>query len=464
MYSINDYMHYQKPIIYTQKYPIKNIYYREGDLDNVMNQFEVPIESRNKNNFRPIYKMNSQNYLKEERIKIIQNNDNNYISNMPTNSRRNINFKNRILSENLLQPIPSITQANKYYYNDKVIVHKRSVNKNNYNNNSIHFIKSVSKNKKNENIIQGYNNRKIIYINNNKYNKNQNNKNYSNNDNMITNNINNYNIIKIEKKFVNKKGENLGFYDYSNDKKNINITNDRDNKPKFIQINNNSKYNYNTNINNINDNKNYVIEKYYKDNEIPNKNARYIEKENQENIVKKENQEKKGIKVTKENVINEKELTISIEDIKSSQISQKYDIQQLIKEKENLEKKLNEIINENNQLKKINLETEKLIKKNKNLSEKLIETEDKIKKLQIENNNYINEINNNNNIRIMTEKEITNINKRLRITYLKYLLEKKIIGEKMILKKYLLLFKEIAYQIRKIQNNDKNYKNLVNVI
>ena len=123
---------------------------------------------------------------------------------------------------------------------------------------------------------------------------------------MITNNINNYNIIKIEKKFVNKKGENLGIYDYSNDNKNINITNDRDNKSKFIQINNNSKYNYNNNINNINDNKNYVIEKYYKDNEIPNKNARYIGKENQENIVKKENQEKKGIKVTKENVINEK--------------------------------------------------------------------------------------------------------------------------------------------------------------
>ena len=196
MYLLNDYGQYEK---ISKKYPIRNINYSETEtkVNNPKENFIMPIQTRNVRHFRPIFKMNSQNYIKEEKLlmnEIAENNS--YI--IPVNRGRN-NLRNRLFCNCSIMPIPTLTQ-NKFHYNNRVIILKRSINNIlNYNNNSIHFIKSTSKNKINENKIESYNNKRIVFL----TNKNSKNKNVSRN-NMVTNNINNYNIIKIEKKFVNK--------------------------------------------------------------------------------------------------------------------------------------------------------------------------------------------------------------------------------------------------------------------
>ena len=121
-------------------------------------------------------------------------------------------------------------------------------------------------------------------------------------------------------------------------------------------------------------------------------------------------------------------------------------------------------MNENKILKNINLSNEDLIIKNKALKEKLNQTENKVKQLQIENANYINEIDFNKNDKIKIDMEINDINKKLKITYLKYLLEKKIIKQKKILKIYFKKYNEILNQIKRNNIDDKQYKNLVDVL
>ena len=60
--------------------------------------------------------------------------------------------------------------------------------------------------------------------------------------------------------------------------------------------------------------------------------------------------------------------------------------------------------------------------------------------------------------------EINDINKKLKITYLKYLFEKKIIKEKKILKEYFKKYNEIINKIKRMSIDDKQYKNFVNVL
>ena len=140
---------------------------------------------------------------------------------------------------------------------------------------------------------------------------------------MVTNNINNYNIIKIEKKFVNKNNNNPNneaIKKYSDVNKNTNSKSINDDKKannvKVIKINKNSK---------ISNNRNYYYEKFITEKDIPNPNAYYnIQKETNSyskkvisNINNKEEKIKKLIEKTKEDLI-------------SSRDSLKADIQQLI--------------------------------------------------------------------------------------------------------------------------------------
>ena len=128
MYPESNYVQYQKEIIYPENFQNPNHYYTTTNLTEISNEYQIPVISRNDNNFLPKYKINSENYFKTEN-EISDNSMNSYeipINRIKYNRRdiKRINYKYQI------NPSPNLTQTNSYYYNNKVIVHKRSVNKN----------------------------------------------------------------------------------------------------------------------------------------------------------------------------------------------------------------------------------------------------------------------------------------------------------------------------------------------
>ena len=352
MYPVNtNFQREEEEYFYPKKYQKNNYYLIEKE--NYFNEYQKPAQRGN----RPIFKINSQNSLNTERILINNNNiDYNNTSNfIPINRERSKKSKNRIFCNCPIESVPTLTKTNRYYYNNRVIVHKRS--KNNfscYNNNSIHFIKVTSKSKDR---IENYNNKKIIFINN----KNKNQKVSKQDNNMLTNNINNYHFIKIGKNYANRNKEQNQFEKIyvkeqyqSNYNKDINIDINNNNRNKDDIYIDNSK---NKKIEKIPKNKhniNSTFEKSAKEIEIQNNSNNFNYFENINNEYSNDN-----IPNNYSNFKEEKDIKINTNEEDFNNIrSSKLILEELIIEKENLEKKLNEIINENKLLKKINLNNE----------------------------------------------------------------------------------------------------------
>ena len=134
-------------------------------------------------------------------------------------------------------------------------------------------------------------------------------------------------------------------------------------------------------------------------------------------------------------------------------------VEKLIKEKEDLEKRLNQIMEENNMLKKINLSNKELLSKNIELTEKFDKTNEKTKKLEVENEKYLNEFTKTKDKYSKIENEVADVNMKLKITYLKFLLDKKIKKRKQILYKYFKKYKELSLKMKLIEEKNKNIKN-----
>ena len=453
MYTKSNYVQNIKEISFTNEYPKPNHFYSRTNITDFPNQYKIPIISRNDINYTQIYNMNSENYLSTPKLQ----EDNSFSLYMTPKNRNNANNRNIqiILYDYETQPCPTLTRINKYCYNNKVIVHKRSTNKN-YNNNSIHFIKSVSKKKNEKENIENYN-KKVIYINNKKiptvYPKN-----YSNNSKNIINDINNYNLIRFDKNTKDRRKRNNICCNCDNSYTRDNINN-KININNYIYPNNAKVTPKNNKSNYIND-KNYIIIKP-KDNQ---NNINYINNNNYN--IPKRIIPNKPIQNNAQNTQEISNNTIINEINKKEEDNKKQLIEQLINEKKGLEKKLNEIIKENKLLKKNSLNNEDLMNKNKLLSEKLSKTENMVKQLQIENENYINEIDNHKNKENQNDIEINNINNKLKITYLKYLIEKKMIKEKKNLKSIFMRYKENSSNLKQNENeNDgKNYKKFLEVV
>ena len=146
-------------------------------------------------------------------------------------------------------------------------------------------------------------------------------------------------------------------------------------------------------------------------------------------------------------------------------------VEKLLKEKEDLEKRLNDIIKENSMLKQMNLNNKELLIKNLALNEKLEKNQKKTKELEIENKKYINEFSKTKDKYSKKEEEIADVNMKLKITYLKFILEKKEMKIKNIMKKNLKKFKEISQKIKfleelqnqkqlRVQDNINKQKNM----
>ena len=126
-------------------------------------------------------------------------------------------------------------------------------------------------------------------------------------------------------------------------------------------------------------------------------------------------------------------------------------VEELIKEKEDLQKLLDDVMKENNRLKKINLTNKDLLNKNIALTQKLDKTEQKTKQLQIQNEQYLSEFSKTKDKYSKIENEVNDVNKKLKTTYLKFLIEKKQAKLKQILNKYFKRFKENVQRISKLE-------------
>ena len=134
-------------------------------------------------------------------------------------------------------------------------------------------------------------------------------------------------------------------------------------------------------------------------------------------------------------------------------------IEKLLKEKEDLEKRLNQIMEENS---KINLSNKDLLFKNLELAEKLDKTKEKTKKLEMENEKYLSEYSKTKDKYSKIETEVADVNMKLKITHLKFILEKKEKKNKLILKKYFKKFKEICHKLKDLETKNKNKNTIPN--
>ena len=131
-------------------------------------------------------------------------------------------------------------------------------------------------------------------------------------------------------------------------------------------------------------------------------------------------------------------------------------IEEIIKEKEDLQKLLNDVMKENSVLKSMNLNNKDLLSKNLALKEKLDKTEKKTKQLQIEKEQYFSEYSKAKNRYTKIEGEVADVNKKLKITYLKFIIEKKEAKRKKILNKYFKKYKEICQKLVKLEKKNSD--------
>ena len=124
-------------VMYSPKAPMRKIYYQQAQLGGLNNEYQ--FQSPQNINYRPLYKINSHNYLGRDNILKTEGNNYPYIA---QTNKSNKYTRNRIFCNLQTEPNITLTQNDKYYYDFGVVVHKRSANKGmNFNNNSIHFIK-----------------------------------------------------------------------------------------------------------------------------------------------------------------------------------------------------------------------------------------------------------------------------------------------------------------------------------
>ena len=131
-------------------------------------------------------------------------------------------------------------------------------------------------------------------------------------------------------------------------------------------------------------------------------------------------------------------------------------IEEIIKEKEDLQKLLNDVMKENSVLKSMNLNNKDLLSKNLALKEKLDKTEKKTKQLQIEKEQYFSEYSKAKNRYTKIEGEVADVNKKLKTTYLKFIIEKKEAKRKKILNKYFKKYKEICQKLVKLEKKNSD--------
>jgi hypothetical protein len=131
-------------------------------------------------------------------------------------------------------------------------------------------------------------------------------------------------------------------------------------------------------------------------------------------------------------------------------------IEEIIKEKEDLQKLLNDVMKENSVLKSMNLNNKDLLSKNLALKEKLDKTEKKTKQLQIEKEQYFSEYSKAKNKYSKIEGEVADVNKKLKITYLKFIIEKKEAKMKQILNKYFKRYKETCQKLVRLEKKNSD--------
>jgi len=131
-------------------------------------------------------------------------------------------------------------------------------------------------------------------------------------------------------------------------------------------------------------------------------------------------------------------------------------VEKIIKENEDLQKLLNSVMKENSILKSMNLNNKDLLNKNLALKEKLDKTEKKTKQLQIENEQYLSEYSKAKNKYTKIEGEVADVNKKLKITYLKFIIEKKELKLKQILNKYFKRYKEICQKLVRLEKKNSD--------
>ena len=413
MYSIQNYNQYEGEIIHPKQIQSRRNSNKPMEIKDINNKYGISADSQNNLIYDPLFKINSHFFKREN---LIKDDNKNYSHIIPVNKYQKYNRKNRLFPSYSIESVTSFTNKN------RVIVHKRNIN--NFNNNSTHIIKFTSKNKEKKKKLENFN-KKITYINDSKIQTLYNNNNTS----LTNNNINNFNFTKIEKNIQDKNNNHIFNIKNNDNKSHSNL------KEKINSYNNT----YLNNIKDINKNKKNNINKdlinhYTKKQAIFNSNKKVTNDFSKENDIKKH-----------------------------SKIEEKSLFEKLIKEKKDLEKKLSEIIDQNQKLKNINLDNEELIIKNNELIEQLVVIENKVKDLENENKNYLIEIDNNKKSKMKIVKEIRDINNKLKIASLKYLMEKKMIKEKKKMKIYFIKYKEISNQIKIIEKEDKTYKSLINI-
>ena len=279
---------------------INKEYYNQNNINNNQNNFKYNknnINNNNYNNFNINNNMNNYNYAQNININNnnnsninnnmnnnIQNNNynnnqNNYNNNMNNYNQKNLNYnKNNNINNNM----------NNYNYNQNNFYNNKNnfnINMNNYNQNNLN--NNINNNMNNNNYNQNnYNNNINNNMNNYNYNKNNfynninnnmNNNNYNRNNLNINNNINNNmnNNIYDQNNLNNNNNinNNMNNNIYNrNNLNNNNINNNMNNNNNYNQNNyNNNQNNYNNNQNNYNYNMNNY-NYYYNHNNLNNNN------------------------------------------------------------------------------------------------------------------------------------------------------------------------------------------------
>ena len=476
----------------------------DQSLNNSQNkgQYEEKID-------KPIkYIIHQQNIVKSNNFQI----NNNYLLNSPEsqnllNSINNNNIKDeKIDNRNNLtnsRPLP-LTER---YRKEKIFIYQKKKNNNNnnsknYNNNFIYFIKpNKIRNDYNNNIFRNGNTqrisknnvpRKVKYNNNknglsnksNNSNKDLNNSNENNNEensSIFSGNTENYKILNVKKithsrfdSFDLDTPNNIKLHtivctskkkDKDKDKVKIIPQNLFKNKEKGIKSfdKNRLKYikaavfiqksyrNYkNGDKANLKSGKkysNYYCSIYLIQSLITNKYWKLF---------------KKRFKVGENNNNESSKITSKLRN-KSYKTLSNINIEKLIKEKEDLEKKLNDVIKENSILKKkMNSSNKDLISRNLALSEKLDKSEQKTKQLEKENEKYLSEFSKTKDKYAKIESEVIDINKKLKTTHFKFIIEKKEMKQKQILNKYFKRFKEMAQQPYRLRSKRSKKSNIIN--
>ena len=440
------------------------------------------------------YIIHQQNIVKSSNFQI----NNNYLVNSPESqnllySINNNNFKDeKLYDRNILKNSQPLSITERYRKEKLFIYQKKNKNNKNYNNNYVHFIMPnnidnnnnnnifkkgntprISKNNVPRRINYNYSNKGLFNINNNsKKDLNSSDNNNEENSSILSGNTENYKILNVKKlthsrfdTFNLDTPNNIKLHTivYTSQKKDK----DKDRYKVICEPKNLFKNRFDKNR--IKYIKAAVfIQKYYRDYKNGDKNKLKLGKKYANfycsvNIIKSILRNKywkifkKRFKLGENNNSKPKKITSKLRN-KSYRNLSNINIEKLIKEKEDLEKQLKDVIKENSILKKkINSSNKDLISKNLALTEKLDKTEQKTKQLQKENEQYLSEFSKTKDKYTKIENEVIDINKKLKATHFKFIIEKKEMKQKQILNKFFKRFKEMIqkpYRLKsKISNN-----------